>query len=91
MREYENTAKEKYRTGIDPDVNHTVRQLESLVAEALKEHQEMDSDGVWGKINQACKALGNGKDDVDSWLGLLPTECEYLSVVCGGMKLIVKV
>jgi hypothetical protein len=91
MREYENMAKKKYKTGIDPDSEHTVGQLESVVSEAISRHQDADSKGAWGKINLACRKLSEGKDSIEGWLGLLPTENNYLSVVCGGLKLILKV
>ncbi|KAK4465050.1 hypothetical protein QBC42DRAFT_262380 [Cladorrhinum samala] len=90
MREYENTAKKKYKTGIDPDGTHTVNQLESIVSEAIEQHQGANSKGAWGKINLACRKLSEGKDSIEGWLGLLPSENSYLSIVCGGLKLILK-
>jgi hypothetical protein len=91
MREYESTAKEKYKTGIDPDSEHTIKQLETVAAEAIDQYQTKDTKGFWGKIRLACRKLGDGSEDLQGWLGLLPTESEYLSVVAGGLKLILKV
>ncbi|PON29541.1 hypothetical protein TGAM01_v201790 [Trichoderma gamsii] len=88
MKEYESTA--KYKTGINPDSEHTMKELESVVAEAIEKHCAKDKRGFWGKIGHACKILGESKDDIEGWLGLLPSESQYFSVVCGGLKLILK-
>ncbi|KAL6695115.1 hypothetical protein J3F84DRAFT_376148 [Trichoderma pleuroticola] len=90
MRLYESTADVKYRTGINPDDEHTVAQLESLVNESISQYQANDSRGFWGKISLACRKLGENKDNIEGWLGVLPSENQYLSVVCGGLKLILK-
>ncbi|KAM0254282.1 hypothetical protein ACHAQJ_006922 [Trichoderma viride] len=90
MRLYESTANAEYRTGIDPDDEHTAAQLESLVEESIKRYQKNDSKGFWGKIRLACRKLGENKDNIEGWLGVLPSENQYLSVVCGGLMLIVK-
>ncbi|KAL7919886.1 hypothetical protein ACQKWADRAFT_299920 [Trichoderma austrokoningii] len=90
MRDYESTANEEYKTGINPDDEHTVAQLESLVDESIKRYQANDSRGFWGKIRLACKRLGENKENIEGWLGVLPSENQYLSVICGGLKLIVK-
>lgn len=90
MREYESTVPGKYKTGIDPDKNHTIQQLQEVVAHAVQKHSENDSKGLWGKVNAAFLKLGNNKESINSWLGLLPGESEYMSVVCGGFKLILE-
>jgi len=91
MRLYENTAQEKYKTGINPDSEHTIKDLEAVVSEAIDNYQTKDTKGFWGKIRLACRKLGDGSEAIQGWLGLLPQESEYLSVVCGGLKLILKV
>ncbi|KAK4220519.1 hypothetical protein QBC38DRAFT_526643 [Podospora fimiseda] len=84
------TVKKKYKTGINPDEQHTIRQLESLVSEAIQKHQDGESKGAWGKVNLACRKLSEGKDNIEGWPGLLPSENNYLSIVSGGLKLILK-
>ncbi|KAK3994345.1 hypothetical protein QBC44DRAFT_357241 [Cladorrhinum sp. PSN332] len=90
MREYESTVKKKYRTGINPDEEHTIRQFESVISKAILQHEDGESKGAWGKINLACRKLSEGKDSIEGWLGLLPSENNYLSIVSGGLKLILK-
>ncbi|EFX01024.1 hypothetical protein CMQ_5966 [Grosmannia clavigera kw1407] len=89
MKEYESTAKPKYRTGIDPEATHTFKELESVLADALKTSQP--TGGAWGRIEKAFQKLGESKENLDSWLGLLPSESEYFSIVCGGLKMVVSV
>lgn len=91
MREYEKTAKQKYRTGINPDNKHTTSEVEAIVKEAINKYQTEDTRGFWGKIRLACRKLGDGSEAIQGWLGLLPTQSEYLSVVCGGLKLILTI
>lgn len=91
MREYENSAKEKYKTGVDVDDKYGVEQLWQVIDKVTDEYTSKDQDGVWGKIRVGFRKLGDGSEPIQGWLGLLPTESHYLSVVCGGLKLILKV
>lgn len=91
MREYENSAKQKYKTGVNVDDNHNVDQLWQVIDKAVDEYESKGQDGVWGKIRIGFRKLGDGSEAIQGWLGLLPTESHYLSVVCGGLKLILKV
>lgn len=91
MKDYESTAPRKYKAGIDPEQEHTIQQAQEVVANAIQKHTENDSEGLWRKVNDAFLKLGNNKDSITSWLGLLPGERQYMSVVCGGFKIILKV
>lgn len=91
MVEYETKAKDKYKTGIDPNGTHTMEQLENVIAGSIQRHEDEGSKGCWGKINKAFRKLGEKKDDVNGWLGLFPSGSEYFSVLCGGFKLILEV
>ncbi|RAH59521.1 hypothetical protein BO85DRAFT_485994 [Aspergillus piperis CBS 112811] len=44
--------------------------------------------GVWNQIRNAFRKLGDHENAINGWLGLLPSESNYLSVVCGGLKFI---
>jgi hypothetical protein len=91
MKEYEKTAKDKYKTGVDPDSEHTMEQLWAVVDAAVDKYKTKDTKGYWGKIRHAFRKLGENDKAIQGWLGLLPTESHYLSVVCGGLKLIIEV
>lgn len=91
MRDYENTAKEKYKTGVDLNETHSVEQLWQIIDGTIDDYSLRGQDGIWKKIRTGLRQLGDGSEAIQGWLGLLPTESEYLSVVCGGLKLILKV
>ncbi|KAK0642941.1 hypothetical protein B0T16DRAFT_174338 [Cercophora newfieldiana] len=89
MREYEATSKPKYKTGVDPDSEHGVQDLWDAIDEATEKYQVSDTKGAWGKVRVAFRKLGDNKQAAEGWLGLLPHESHYLSVVCGGLKLVI--
>ena len=91
MREYETTAKPKYKTGFDPDGKHSVAELWKVIDDAVDKYQSKDVEGVWGRIRLAFRKLGDKDKAIEGWLGLLPQESQYLSVVCGGLKLVLHV
>jgi len=91
MREYEQNADPEYRTGVDPDHEHSLDQLWQVIETAANTYQYRDVRGCWGNIRKAFRKLGDRQQTIDGWLGLLPRESQYLSVVCGGLKLIIQV
>lgn len=91
MREYESSAKAKYRTGFDPEKTHRMEDLERVLEESIKNREQRDARGGWDKIYDAFLKLGKNKDNINGWLGLLPSESEYFSVLCGGFKIILEV
>jgi hypothetical protein len=91
MKDYEDKVKDKYKTGIDFDEVHTMEQVWEAVEEAIANYQIEDVKGFWGRIRKAFRKLGEHNKALEGWMGLLPTESHYLSSVCGGLKLILKV
>ena len=91
MRDYEATAKEKYRTGVDPDSEHNIEQISLIIENAISIYEDKDAKGAWVRIRRAFRKFGDNSAAFKGWLGLLPTESHYMSVVCGGLKLIVMV
>lgn len=47
-----------------------------------------DVSGFWGKIRKGLRSFGDKDRVFDAWAGLLPQQSQYLSVLCGGLKLI---
>lgn len=89
MKEYEKSAKEWYKTGVEVNEMHGVEQLWQIIDKAIDDCTSKDKDEVWGKIRIGFRKLGDGSEAIQWWLGLLPTESQYLSIVCGGLKLLV--
>ena len=84
---YERTTKNsKYKTGIFSDATHTWEEVLAEVNAASERYN--DVPGFWGKIRQGLRSFGTKNQVFDAWSGLLPTQSLYLSVLCGGLKLI---
>lgn len=47
--------------------------------------------GAKGFIQRGWRRFGRNSESFESWLKLLPTESQYLSVLCGGLQLIIGV
>ncbi|KAJ2994816.1 hypothetical protein NUW58_g1450 [Xylaria curta] len=90
LREYESTAKDKYRTGINPDGEHSIDQLSKIIDDSISHYRIKDPKGFWGRVSRAARTFSKNADAVEGWLGLLPTDNVYLSVVAAGLKIIVK-
>ncbi|KAL3471640.1 hypothetical protein BJX99DRAFT_266539 [Aspergillus californicus] len=89
LRDYERNARPIYKTGLDVDVTHTMAQVWSMLDSAVARYEQREENpGVWGRVRLAFRGLGEHGQALDKWLGLLPTQSHYLSVVCGGVKLI---
>ncbi|KAL7944126.1 hypothetical protein V8C42DRAFT_96733 [Trichoderma barbatum] len=74
MRQYENAMDSKHKLGINPDNEHSVPQLVSLITESMKNMD--DRKGLWGRIQHACRKLTENKETIDGWLGLFPTDSQ---------------
>jgi hypothetical protein len=90
LRDYEENAKPKYRTGINVDEVHTLADVWRMLDTAVDEYEKGKAAGAWGRVRQAFRGLGTNGEAVQQWLGLLPSGSNYMSVVCGGVKLIIK-
>ena len=90
IEQYEDTTKDSnYKTNIMSDATHT---WEDVLAEVNAASQRYnDVSGFWGKIRKGLRSFGANNQVFDAWAGLLPTQSNYLSVLCGGLKLIFSV
>ena len=95
MEERFRQAIEKYEeqtnTGVDLREPHTMSELWEILDRAVDKYNIQDVQGFWGRIRKAFRKFGEHSGAVEGWLGLLPKESHYLSVVCGGFKLILTV
>ncbi|OJJ76616.1 hypothetical protein ASPBRDRAFT_192736 [Aspergillus brasiliensis CBS 101740] len=89
MRDYENNAKTKYKTGINVDEVHSMEDLwQSVDLIAVKYKNRETEKDMWNRVRNAFRNLGDHEAAVEGWLGLVPAESNYMSVVCGGLKFI---
>lgn len=45
--------------------------------------------GFWGPLRSSFRKFGENHKAFTAWIGLLPTESHYISILCGGLKLII--
>ena len=50
-----------------------------------------DASGFWRKIRIGLRRFGKTNKAFGAWAGLLPSQSEYFSIICGGFKLILGV
>lgn len=50
-----------------------------------------DASSTWGKVRKAFRTMGSNHKVFKAWLEFIPTQSEYCSIVCGGLKLILGV
>ena len=81
-----------HSTKINLDGKHTVAEVWAEVDIAANQCDSLDQQpGFWGWVRLAFWSLGQHEKAVEEWLGLVPSDPEYLSSLCGGIKFIVRV
>jgi hypothetical protein len=60
------------------------------VLEAVNEASELYQNvpGAWGKIRKALRRFGKNNAVFTAWAEVLPSQSQYFSILCGGLKLI---
>jgi len=87
---YENSTQgSKYKTNIVSEATHTWEDVLAEVNAASERYNEVS--GFWGKIRKGLRRFGDNNQAFDAWAGLLPSQSQYLSILCGGLKLIFSV
>lgn len=76
----------------DIRAEHTWEQVLSMERGLLEQRQEAEkSKGFKGFIHTRMRRFGENSESFQAWLRLLPTESQYLSILCGGLKLLLGV
>lgn len=91
VNDYNAEAKSQYKIEFKPGEKHTLTSLMDSVDSAAKDFKEKSEQGLWGNIRKVYRQFGQQEATFRAWLELLPTDSEYFSVVCGGLKLILGV
>jgi len=80
------TAGTKYQMVLDFSSLHTWDEVLQSVDDASKLYNEVP--GAWGKIRKGLRRFGKTEQAFQAWSALLPSQSEYFSILCGGIKLI---
>ena len=81
----------KYKTGIDIDHPHSIGDVIEQIDLSLTDYKNENEKTVWQFIRKGWWKLGESQDGIKNWMALLPSESEYMSLICGGLNLIIKV
>lgn len=76
---------------MDITADYTWSNVLSAQKSFLEERQNLMSGDASGFVYKNLRKLGDNSETFQSWLKLLPTESHYLSVLCGGLMLILGV
>ena len=89
LKAYETAADPKYKTDVTLEgVNHTWHEVLDEVNSVAG--QCKDKSSFWKKVRHGLRKCGENSKRFSGWLDLLPSDSEYFSIVCGGLKLIIK-
>lgn len=91
MDEYSKTLEDKKKKGTEPPRRKSQNWEDVLHELEDASQQYNDPSGTWGKIRKAFRRSGDKAGPASAWLALMPTQSEYFSVLCGGLKLIIGV
>jgi hypothetical protein len=93
MVEWQAKVDSKHQISMDFKSQTTWEDVVGMV-EWAKDNYE-NPDGKWGSMRKCFRKLskraGTSAPLLDGWMGLLPSQSEYASVICGGIKLIIGV
>ncbi len=88
VKRYNADAKESGSMQMDPSAHYTWSDVLSAQQTFSRERENGTSRGIKGLVYKKLRKFGDDSETFQSWLKLLPTESQYLSVLCGGLKLI---
>ncbi|KAI7488816.1 hypothetical protein KC351_g1730 [Hortaea werneckii] len=88
LQDYKDLAKPKYQADIDLRLS-AHHQWDDVIGavEALSQTQAGRKD-FWSSLRNKLHWFGENSSVFQQWSGLLPTQSNYFSVMCGGLKLI---
>ena len=91
VNRYNADAKRGPSIRLDTNADYTWTDVLSAQESFFQARQGLRSDGVRGFMHKHLQRFGHNSETFQSWLKLLPTESHYLSVLCGGLTLILGV
>ena len=84
-----NEANPNHKSEVDWQHVHTWEEVLEEVEKAATSFN--DTSSTWGKVRKVFRSMGNNHKVFKTWLEFLPTQSQYCSIVCGGLKLILGV
>ena len=91
VQEYNATIDSKDRINVCTNTIHNIGEVIDLIRISQEKYKLRDKDGFWGKIRRAFKKLGSHDKSGGDWMKLLPQDSYYISIICGGLMIILRV
>lgn len=91
VNRYNVVAKESGSMQMDTNADFTWSDVLSAQESFSQERENGTSRGVKGFAYKHLRRFGDNSETFQSWLKLLPTDSHYLSVLCGGLTLVLGV
>ena len=91
VNRYNAVAQRGASVQLDTKADYTWSDVLSAQESFFQERQNVMSNGIRGFMHKHLQRFGDNSETFQSWLKLLPTDSHYLSVLCGGLTLILGV
>ncbi|GAW26731.1 hypothetical protein SAMD00023353_4600300 [Rosellinia necatrix] len=91
LRSFEESLPNNIKTRFDLQAKHTWSEVinEAKIAE-MKYNNKANKESPFGRVRGLFRILRSNSPAMENWLGLLPTESAYGSLICGGLKVILR-
>jgi len=91
LKTFEDTLPDKHKTRIILHDKHNWSQVieEASIAE-MKYNKKAHKESPFGRVRGFFRSLQKRSPMMENWLGLLPADSEYGSLICGGIKIILR-
>jgi hypothetical protein len=89
LLQYEKDLPIKSKTDIKVQSHDSWEDLLQLATGTLESYN--DDSGFCGKMKKMLRKLGDQSAALKAWSNLLPSQSEYFSILCGGLKIIITV
>lgn len=91
LQTFESNLSDKYKTRFDLRTKHTWSEvIEEATTAETKYQKKGDGESPFGKVRGFFRTLQMKSPVAEGWLDLLPSQTEYMSLVCGGFKVILR-
>lgn len=90
MHEYSRTLGAKSTSQINLNEKHTMEEVLQLIDSEASKYREKEK-GFGGKLRKLFRKLGEHNKTATAWIGVVPAQSNYMSIVCSGLKFIIEV
>ncbi|KAI6821054.1 hypothetical protein KC332_g1371 [Hortaea werneckii] len=88
LQDYKDQAKPKYQADIDLRLSAHHQWDDVIGAVDVLSKTQAERKDFWSSLRNKLHWFGQNSSVFQQWSGLLPTQSNYFSVMCGGLKLI---